>query len=975
MEPGVGRRLLVLVVLAALVAPALPPDVAPGSLAADGDGGRGTWTVRAFMETATPVSVLFEDSAVNTTYHLQVPRGCTVVSATVALSGEERYSLKGTPTDFGDNPNASHSGYWDEEGTYPPSGTPTNYRTNVLAMEDEPDLATLDGTVYSTSTSWNNNPPPHTRPYHLFDMRIDCSDMVRLGLEWQGYGENQENDTFTHTSSLWVYNYVTTKWDGLGSYSRNDPTPVVTRLGRTLKSPYDYASATGHVYVLAFGQEDETLGGWPSVGSVSSDYVSATVLRNDTLVLPQDVSLGVDNGTPVWTHPGGLSGEFTIGVGEDLAGALQAWVDAQGPGPGTLSVPITLRASAATMGAVRVTSIAVQVREADNKPPAFLGAQEVTMEEDVDLPEAIDLWDHFEDELEGDDLTYAVAYEENASALHAVIADDGHHVDIYTTAPDWAGALAFRFSAADSWNLTTVSTDFTVTVEEVNDPPAIATVGTQYLQEDVPYELNLTATDPDIPYGDTLAWTDDTDMFEVDASGRIAFTPLQEQVGRHDVNVTVTDARGASARVKLTLYISESNDPPFIVDPGPLEAREDELFSYNFTVIDPDGGETVLWTLVGGKGTMFLGKQNGRLTWVPTTEEVGTHDISVIATDKRGASFQRNVTLVVLNVNDPPELSAPSRARLTEGERFQFALTFSDPDFGVDPDEAVAFTVEPALFAITPNGTVDFTPTNDDVGTHWLNVTITDAAGGSMTVPWEVDVANVNQPPVVLPVPAQTWREDERVTLWICATDPDAGDSLAFLDSTSMFTIDLATGLIDFVPRQADVGVQDVTIRVHDRDGAEARVTFTVSVMEVNDPPIVSIRADPANVTLREGDELSLAADASDEDDEREELEFAWTLDGKEVGKGDSLVLRKLRPGLHAVTVTVSDGASNATASYQFQVKAAEEGAPVMLIVSVVAAAAVAAVVVYMLVKPRLRRPVKARPEEGPKADAGPPMA
>ncbi len=967
--------MLALLVLAVLVAPVLPHGAAPPATAGDGGGSRGTWTVTSFMESPTPVSVLFEDSAVNNTYHVQVPRGCTVLSATITVQGEERYSLKGTPTDFGDNPGASHSAYWDQDGTYFPSGTPSNYRTNMLDMEEEANLAALDGIVYTTQTDWGNNPPPHTRPYQLFDMRIDRTDMVRLVLEWQGYGYNAENDTFTHTSSLWVYNYVTTQWDGLGSYSRNDPSNVVTKLGGTLKTPYAYASSTGHVYVLAFGQEDESLGGWPSLGTIETDYVSATVLRNDTLVLPQDVSLAVDDGTAVWSRAGALSGEFTIGVGEDLAGTIQSWVDAQPTGPGMLACPITFTAAATTMGAVRVTSIAVQVREADNTAPEFLGAREVAMVEDVDLPDALDLWEHFEDDLEGDDLAYAVAFEENASILHAVVSDDGHHVDILTVAPDWAGTITFRFNATDSWGLTTVSTDFTVVVEEVNDPPVIAPPGTQYMQEDTPFELNLTVVDPDVPYGDSIAWTDDTDMFDVDQSGRIAFTPLQEQVGRHDVNVTATDARGASGRLKLTMVISETNDPPFVVDPGVLEAHEGEMFSYNFTVIDPDGGEAVTWTLVGGKGSMFLGKQNGRLTWIPTSEEVGAHNISVIATDKRGASFQRNVTIVALNVNDPPELAPPSKARLTEGERFRFTLTFSDPDFAVDPEEAVAFTVEPPLFDIAPNGTVDFTPTNDDVGSHRLNVTITDAAGASMTVAWDVDVANVNQPPVVSPVPAQTWREDERVRLWICATDVDAGDALEFIDSTSMFAIDPATGLIDFVPRQADVGVQDVTIRVRDREGAEARVTFTVTVVEVNDAPVVSIRAVPADRLLREGDELSLAAEASDEDDQREELEFVWALDGKEVGKGDSLVLRRLKPGLHGVTVTVSDGASNVTAYYEFEVEAVEEAFPVAMVVAAIAAAAVALVVVVMLLRPRLRRPAKAKSGEGAKEGPAPPLA
>ena len=920
------------------------------------DGSRGGWTVRGFAEAQPPVSVLFEQSATNATFHIPIPRSGTVLSAQITIEGEPRYSLKGTPTNFSYNPAAGHSGYWYEDGKCPPVNSPTTYKAVNLIESEEAAVSALDGDTCDSSTSWGNNPPPHQRPYHLFDFKVDSRDMVRLKVEWHGFGSNPENTTNTHGAELWIWSPTATSWTRLGAYALNDPSDVVRELGATLADPYDYVSSANRTSLLAFGQRDEPMGGWPSTGQVSTDYVALTVLRNDTLQDPEGVALAIDNGTAFWSRAGALTGQVTLGSSEGFGAALQAYVDAQAPGPGNVSVPITFRVDSPTFAAVMVRSIAVVVREPDNAAPTFLGAAEATMVEDQPLADAFDLWDHFDDDLQGHDLSYAVEWEENASAVHATISPDGHHVDLAPGGHDFAGRVAFDFSATDAWGLKTVSTHFNVTVADTNDPPTLDPVPSQYPQEDVPFELNMTARDPDVAVGDVLAFTDDTPLFDIDpATGRINFTPTQEQVGTWYVNVTVTDRAGNQARVSFTMYVGETNDPPTVVDPGVLVAYEDAYFSYNITVIDPDEHDYPNWVLVGGIGSMVLGVQSGRLTWVPRTEHVGWHNVTVTATDRRGASTQLRVALHVLNVNDPPSLEAPPAARLKEGEAFTCALTFADEDLGVDPAEALRFTVDPPMFAIAPNGTVEFTPGNADVGAHRLNVTVLDAAGSGASVWWDVTVENVNQPPVVEQLPDQTWTEDAPALLRVVAHDIDLGDSITFLDSTSMFTIDPATGLINFTPRQADVGPHVVTVRVVDSSGAEARMVFAATVVAVNDPPAVTIRSDSGTDRLRQGDTVSLAAVATDEDTDRDELSFAWTFDGREMGTGDSLVLERLRAGRHNVTVSVSDGSLKDTASYELVVEAVKEESHLLGTLVALAVVAVVLAVVYQVVWPRVR--------------------
>jgi hypothetical protein len=546
---------------------------------------------------------------------------------------------------------------------------------------------------------------------------------------------------------------------------------------------------------------------------------------------------------------------------------------------------------------------------------------------------------------------YAVVYEENASAVSAEIGVDGHSVDFITVAPDWAGALAFRFNATDAWGLSAVSSDFVVTVAEVNDLPVFTDPGDQYMDEDAPFELNLTVLEPDLPYGDELTFTDDTDLFDVDLNtGRIAFTPDQDDVGTYDVRLTVQDRTGDGDALTVTFIVTDVNDAPVIVDPGELLAHEGRYFSYNFTTVDEDPGDVSTWQLVGGVGTMFLGSQNGRLTWIPASEHVGEVNVSIIARDRGGAANQLQVTILVLNVNDPPEMDELDKAQLTEGEVFTYKVWVRDEDLAVDPGEAHTFVVDPPLFDIGADGTILFTPTNDDVGLYLLNVTVRDADGLSVTIAWEVEVRNVNQPPVVDTLEDQRWVEDEPVYLTIVAHDPDVGDRITFSDSTSMFDIHPRTGVINFTPKQANVGEHSMQIKVTDLSGLTDTLYFELTIVEFNDPPVVSIRVETLKETLREGDLLSLAADVTDEDDDRRDLYYEWTLDGEEVGTEDTLTLTDLRPGDHTVRLTVDDGTNKVNTDHSFTVEAEEVPFPwVGLIVGIIVLAIVAVLVVKVV--------------------------
>jgi len=872
----------------------------------DRDGSRGSWTVRRFIEHRLPTRVNFEETNVNASFHLSVPNSATITSASITFQGEERYSLKGTPHYFHDASGNDHLAYYGQIGKYPPTNSPGNYENIRLDPRDEDSIASLDGTTYQTSTPNGANPPNY--PYHQFDLMVNKTGMVRLQVEWDGWGYCVGNDTNTHGAEAYLWNYTGLEWQRFGDYAANDSMD----------------------HVLVFGQHDEPQGGgWTDTGSVATDYVSVTVMRNDTLQRPVGPSLAMGDGTAFWSQTGAFTSSVTLADANGFKGALQTYVDSVPPSPAALNIPFTFSVDRATWGEIRVTGLAVTIREVDNQPPVFLGATDVTMSEDVDLVKAIDLHEHFDDDWNGPDLTYAVEYQENASAVQAVIHTDGRHVNLVTVADDWAGTLEFKFNGTDVWGLTTTSTVFSVTVEEVNDPPMLVSPGDLFIDEDIPFELNITYEDPDLPYGDVVSFEDDTDMFDIDAStGRIAFTPDQDDIGRHEVTVVIRDSDGRWHGVTFAVTVTDVNDAPFIQDPGVLVAYEDAKFDFNFTVHDEDGDTAFTWVLVGGVGTMKLGRYDGRLSWIPTGDFVGMVNVSVIATDRLGSSDQINVSIEVVNINDVPVLDELRPTQMVEGELFTYTIGFSDPDLDEDPLEVHTITVVPALFSILPGGVVEFTPGNEHVGVHLLLVTVVDITGASDETEWELTVTNVNERPTMGPVEDQLWREDQPVLLTIEASDPDMGDVLTFSDTTSIFDIDPSTGEINFTPMQMNVGRHTLRIVVTDSVGLYADIYLVVNILAFNDPPTASIRVVSVGEQLKEGDMLSLAADVEDEDNDMRDFVFFWSLDGKEVGNDPTLVLDDLKPGDHTVELRVNDGATDATSSYGFSVEDVEEPYP-----------------------------------------------
>jgi FtsP/CotA-like multicopper oxidase with cupredoxin domain len=129
------------------------------------------------------------------------------------------------------------------------------------------------------------------------------------------------------------------------------------------------------------------------------------------------------------------------------------------------------------------------------------------------------------------------------------------------------------------------------------------------------------------------------------------------------------------------------------------------------------------------------------------------------------------------------------------------------------------------------------------------------AADGGMLA--FLDVGAGGNAPVFTSLPVTNATQNVPYVYTLTASDADGGVLSYSLDSKpSGMVIDSATGLVSWTPSSAQVGAQAVATRVTDPAGLFATQSFSITVADVNDPPL----AQNNNYSMIQAGTLSVAA-------------------------------------------------------------------------------------------------------------------
>lgn len=206
------------------------------------------------------------------------------------------------------------------------------------------------------------------------------------------------------------------------------------------------------------------------------------------------------------------------------------------------------------------------------------------------------------------------------------------------------------------------------------------------------------------------------------------------------------------------------------------------------------------------------------------------------------------------------------------------------------------------------SGLLRWTPTTAQLGPHPVTVRVEDLAGLANTLAFSVEVIDDSSAPLIEEIADRSLQPGGAFELQVIASDPDPADSLDFtLDSAPTgMSIDLLTGLIEWLPAAGDIGSATVTVRATDPSGRFDTESFTLTIAD-SQPPVLDAIADRGAAP---GVTMSVQAIASDPDDTALTFALLDRPTGMSVDPITGLitwtpVVQQLGP--HPVTVEVRD--------------------------------------------------------------------
>jgi large repetitive protein len=277
-----------------------------------------------------------------------------------------------------------------------------------------------------------------------------------------------------------------------------------------------------------------------------------------------------------------------------------------------------------------------------------------------------------------------------------------------------------------------------------------------------------------------------------------------------------------------------------------------------------------------------------------------------------------NALGVGVPVNHPPVINSTAVASATQGVLYSYAVGATDPDGDV---LTYALTTAPAGMAIVASsGLISWTPTSAQVGNQNVVVRVSDSGGLSVTQSYTIVVAAPpNNPPVINSTPVTAATQGVLYNYSVGASDPD-GNTLTYALTTAPvgMTIVASSGLISWTPTSAQVGNQNVTIKVTDSGGLFVTQSYTIVVAApVNHPPVIN--STPVT-TATQGVLYSYSVGASDPDGNTLTYALTTAPTGMTIVASSGLIKwtpTNAQVGSKNVTVRVTDsGGLSVTQSY-----------------------------------------------------------
>ncbi|MGM0485754.1 MAG: putative Ig domain-containing protein [Planctomycetota bacterium] len=426
-----------------------------------------------------------------------------------------------------------------------------------------------------------------------------------------------------------------------------------------------------------------------------------------------------------------------------------------------------------------------------------------------------------------------------------------------------------------------------------NQAPVFAATALQPAFADNPYQMTVSAADPDGPSVEFVLLTGPDGLTLDSTTGQLEWLPTSNSPASSEVAIKAFDQLGASTTWSFGLSVVGGNAAPYLLSrQTEIVGAEGQTLEVPLIALDPED-DPIRWRVHNPPPGAFFDENRQSLVWTPDFQSAGTYPhVGFVATDGVN-DVHATTTFVIETTNQPPELPQPADRTLLEGERIRFVLHATDVD-----GETVTYDspmLPPGATLHPDTGQFDWTPSFEQAGVHDVTFEATD--GSDITsVTTTLTVENVNAPPVFNQFEGFQVFEDEIMAFRAFAFDPD-NSNYALSDRDHDGTLldmghsaptvtyqavtipsgaefDVETALFSWKPSFDQAGLYHATFSATDdgdRTGVPATTTVTVPITVLNnnrrpvfdpipqiDVALGSVQDIPINVTDGDNNPLTI---------------------------------------------------------------------------------------------------------------------
>jgi len=288
--------------------------------------------------------------------------------------------------------------------------------------------------------------------------------------------------------------------------------------------------------------------------------------------------------------------------------------------------------------------------------------------------------------------------------------------------------------------------------------------------------------------------------------------------------------------------INPVNDPP-IANPDSATVNEDSTnnpINVLANDTDPENNTLSVTSATAGNGTTsILG--NGTVRYTPNPNFNGQDTINYSISDGNGGNASSTVTVTVNPLPDAPVANNDTATVNEDSTNNSINVTANDTD--ADGDTLTVTAASTATGTVSPSGgNVLYTPPPNFAGQATISYTISDGNGGSASATVTVTVTNVNDPPVANNDTATVNEDSTNNIINVTAndTDPDGNTLTVTIASTATGTASPSGGNVLYTPPANFTGQATISYTISDGNGGTASAIVTVTVTNLNDPPIAN---------------------------------------------------------------------------------------------------------------------------------------